>query len=131
MRVEEGDMMAFGSRVLSVTTSRDAHSPGAQGHIAFVLTHGFMARMVLRSGIARQLSEQGIRVTAISPNADEQYFQEECQQEHVALYQEPQSTGHIADWFRAYRPYLLDDVMSNVALRTKHEQRFVHHPLFR
>ena len=43
----------------------------------------------------------------------------------------PQSTGRIADWFRTYRPYLLDDVMGNVALRTKHEQRFAHRPRFR
>jgi hypothetical protein len=124
-------MVAFGSRELSETTLRDAHSTGAQGHIAFVFTHGFMARMVLRSGVARQLIDQGFRVTVVSPNAAESYFQEECQQEHVALCQEPQSTGRIADWFRAYRPYLLDDVMGNVALRTKHEQRFAHHPLLR
>ena len=86
-------MVAFGNRGLSVTICRDACSTGEQGHIAFVLTHGFMARMVLRSGVARQLIEQGFRVTAISPNADELYFQEECQQEQVALYQEPQSSA--------------------------------------
>ena len=124
-------MVAFGNRGLSVTTSHETRSTGAQGHIAFVFTHGFMARMVLRSGVARQLIEQGFRVTAISPNAHELYFQKECQQEQVALYQEPQSSGRIANWFRTYRPYLLDDVMGNVALRTKHEQRFARHPLFR
>ncbi len=124
-------MVAFEGRALSVTTSMNARSTGEQSHIAFMLTHGFMARMVLRSGVARQLIEQGFRVTVISPNADESYFQEECQQEHVTLCQEPQSTGRIADWFRTYRPYLLDDVMGNVALRTKHEQRFAHRPRFR
>jgi hypothetical protein len=124
-------MVAFGSRGLSATMSREAHSPGEHGHIAFVLTYGFMARMVLRSGVARRLVEQGFRVTMISPNADEVYFQKECEQEHVALCQAPQSTGRIADWFRTYRPYLLDDVMGNVALQTKHAQRFARHPLLR
>jgi hypothetical protein len=119
-------MVAFGSRELSTTTSRETRSTGAQGHIAFVFTHGFMARMVLRSGVARQLIEQGFRVTVISPNADESYFQQECQQQHITLCQEPQNTGRIADWFRAYRPYLLDDVMGNVALWTKHEQSFAY-----
>ena len=128
---EEQSMVAFGSRVLSETTLRDVRSTGEQGHIAFLLSHGFMARMVLRSGVARQLVEQGIRVTAISPNADEPYFQDECRQEGVTLWPEFQSTGRIAEWFRAYRPYLLDDIMGNVALRTNHEQRFAHHPLWR
>ena len=121
-------MVAFGSRVLSETTLRDVRATREQGHIAFLLSHGFMARMVLRSGVARQLVEQGIRVTAISPNADEKYFQDECRQEGVTLCQ-VQSTGRIADWFRAYRPYLLDDIMGNVALRTNHEQRLAHHPI--
>ena len=111
-------MVAFGSRGLSATMSEEAHSTGEQGHIAFVLTYGFMARMVLRSGVARRLIEQGFRVTMISPNADELYFQKECEQEHVALCQAPQSTGRIADWFRTYRPYLLDDVMNNVTHRS-------------
>ncbi len=51
-------MEAFGGRELSEIASRDARSSGEQGHIAFVLTHGFMARMVLRSGVARQLIER-------------------------------------------------------------------------
>ena len=89
-----------------------------------------MARMVLGRGIARKLVEQDIRVTAISPNADEPYFQDEYHQEGVTLCQ-AQSTGRIADLFRAYRPYLLDDVMGNVALRTNYEQRFAHRPFLR
>jgi CDP-glycerol glycerophosphotransferase (TagB/SpsB family) len=99
-----------------------------QPHIVFLFTHGFAARMILRSGIARRLVAHGIRVTVISPNADEAYFQRECQQEQVALEQEPQSTGRIADWFRTYRSYFLDDVMENPALRSKHIERFKHGP---
>jgi CDP-glycerol glycerophosphotransferase (TagB/SpsB family) len=95
-------------------------------HIAFLFTHGFAARMILRSGIARRLVAHGFRVTVISPNADETYFQNECQQEQVALCQEPQSTGGIADRFRTYRSYLLDDVMNNPALRTSHMELFAH-----
>ena len=93
-------------------------------HIAFLFTHGFAARMILRSGIARRLVTHGFRVTVISPNADEAYFQRECQHEQVDLYQEPLSTGRIADWFRTYRSYFLDDVMENPALRNTHIERF-------
>ena len=95
-------------------------------HIAFLFTHGFAARMILRSGIARRLVAHGFRVTVISPNADEAYFQNECQEEQVALCQEPQSTGGIADRFRTYRSYFLDDVMDNPALRTTHMELFEH-----
>ncbi|MGE3539058.1 MAG: hypothetical protein AB7N91_16700 [Candidatus Tectimicrobiota bacterium] len=124
-------MVTLGSQTLPESL---AHMPGAErtpGHIAFVLTHGFMARMVLRSGMARQLSAQGLRITAISPNADEAYFQEECQQERIALCQNPPHTGRIANLFRTYRPYLLDDIMGNAALQTRHAQLFAQRALLR
>jgi CDP-glycerol glycerophosphotransferase (TagB/SpsB family) len=95
-------------------------------HVAFLFTHGFAARMILRTGIARRLVAHGFRVTVISPNADEAYFQHECQEERVALCQEPQSTGGIADRFRTYRSYFLDDVMGNPALLTTHMELFEH-----
>jgi len=96
-------------------------------HIAFLITHGFAARMMIRSGVAKSLTMRGARVTAITPNADEPYFQQECQQENVAVRQEPKSAKHIANWFRAYRPYFLDDVMNNPALKSKHLSRFENH----
>jgi len=60
----------------------------------------------------------------ITPNADELYLQQECQQAGVAVIQEPKSAKRIAHWFRAYRPYLLDDVMNNPALKSTHLSRF-------
>lgn len=97
--------------------------------VAFLCTHGFGARAVLRSGLARRLIDQGARVTIISPNADEAYFQRECAAEEIVLRQERRRAGRVAHWFREYRPYLLDDVMNNVALRVKHELRFHNRPL--
>jgi hypothetical protein len=97
-------------------------------HVAFVLTHGFAARTVLRSGVAGGLVRQGGQITLITPNAEETYFREECEREQVSLIQEPGSAGRVADWFRAYRPYLLDNVMNNVALKTKHVLRSEKYP---
>ncbi len=96
--------------------------------IAFLFTHGFAARMVLRSGIARNLISQGLQVLAISPNADEPYFQQECQEEGVILYQAPQIDSRIAERCRTFRAYFLDDVMNNVALKTKHKARYANYP---
>ncbi len=76
--------------------------------------------MVLRSGLARRLTAEGMEITVISPNADEGYFKQECQIDGISLKQHPDSKGRIAHWFRAYRPYLLDDVMNNVAHKTRY-----------
>jgi hypothetical protein len=97
--------------------------------IVFLLTHGFAARTVLRSGVASGLIGQHAEVMIISQNADEDYFQRECAKERVILEYAPRSIGRIADWFRANRPYLLDDVMNNVALRTKHEREYYNRPV--
>ena len=99
-------------------------------HIAFLLTYGFVARMMIRSGVARQLVTQGARVTVISPNADEAYFQQECQIEKISLRREPGSGGRIAHWFRANRSYFLDDVMNNPALKSKHVRQCENRLLF-
>ena len=71
-------------------------------HIAFLVTDGFAARMMLRAGVPNRLIAAGTRVTAISPNADEDYFQSECQLEGINLEQAPQITGRLAYRFRGY-----------------------------
>lgn len=98
-------------------------------HIAFHFSHGFAARMILRAGVARRLIDRGARVTVISPNSEETYFQRECEQAGVNLEKEASGIGRVAGWFRAYRPYLLDDVMRNPALRALHFDRFENHPV--
>jgi len=103
--------------------------PKRDMHIVFYLTHGFSARTVIRSGLAGRLSAQKARVTVISANANEAYFQRECHAEGLALAQEPKSVGRFAWRFRLYRPYLLDDVLNNPALRSGHLLRRKRHPL--
>ena len=101
-------------------------------HIAFLVTHGFSARSVLRSGIAKSLVSRGLKVSIISPNADELYFQQECHEEGVVPELAPSITGiegRFADWCRAYRPYFLDDVVNNTALITKANLRFQTRPI--
>jgi hypothetical protein len=98
-------------------------------HIVFHFAHGFAARMVLRAGVAKRLVSRGARVTIVSPNADEAYFQQECREAGAALAGHPNSSGRMAYWFRSYRPYLLDDVMNNPALKAGHLDRFHDRPL--
>ncbi|MGH8058430.1 MAG: hypothetical protein ACREOH_14535, partial [Candidatus Entotheonellia bacterium] len=98
-------------------------------HLAFLLTNGFVARMVLRTDVVRRLGTEGAQVTLMSPNANETYFQRECQTADVALLQAPKAVGRLAQWFRVYRPYLLDDVLHNAALRAGHARRFESRPV--
>src|SRR3990172_2604570 len=113
----------------SDTTAAAGIRQNRRAHTVFLLTHGFAARMIIRSGLTRRLIAQRSRVTVISPNADESYFREECRAEGVDLKQEPKSGGRVAHRFRAYRPYLLDDVMNNPALRANHARRCEDRPL--
>jgi hypothetical protein len=98
-------------------------------HIAFLYENGFAARMMLRSGLGKELVVQGAEVTAISPNADEAYFQKECREDGIKLEQEPQKYSRVAELFRSYRPYLLDDVMGNPSLRAVHFNRLRNRPV--
>ena len=120
---------SFAGKELKMGSSEASMRQGADVHIVFLIAHGFAARMVIRSGIAKRLTAKRARVTVISPNADEAYFQQECQAENVAVRQEPKSADRIAYWFRAYRPYFLDDVMNNHALKSQHLSRFENRPL--
>lgn len=95
-----------------------------KGHIVFLITDGFAARMIIRSGLTRRLVRQGARVTVISPNATENYFHQECRAEAINLKKAPMIAGRIAHRLRAYRPYLLDDVMNNPALKATHGYLF-------
>jgi hypothetical protein len=68
-------------------------------------------------------------VTVISPNGDEAYFQRECQAEKIAVEKNPNKESHTAQRFRTYRPYFLDDVLKNPALRFGHLRRRKERPL--
>jgi hypothetical protein len=120
---------SYGEQEVKLSLSEASIRQDSDVHIVFLLAHGFAARMVIRSGLAKQLTTRGARVTVISPNADEAYFQQECQAEDVAVKQEPKSADRIAYWFRAYRPYLLDDVMNNPTLEFLHLKRFENRPM--
>jgi CDP-Glycerol:Poly(glycerophosphate) glycerophosphotransferase len=87
--------------------------------------------MILRAGVAQRLVSRGARVTVVSPNADETYFQQECREAGATLIQEPKIIGRMADWFRRYRPYLMGNVMNNPGLKAGHLDRFHDRPLRR
>ena len=120
-------MLVENSAKTARVRSKPGISPGHERHIVFLLSHGFAARMMIRTGMARRLVGERARVTVISANADESYFQKECEEQGIALEQAPKVAGRIAHWFRNYRPYLLDNVMGNPSLKRNHDDRFKNH----
>jgi len=100
-------------------------------HIVVFLPHGFAARMVIRSGVAERIIRAGVKITVISANADEPYFQKECEKEGVACLKDKMDVGRMAEWFRVHRSYFLDDVLNNVTLKTNHDARYETRPVFK
>jgi hypothetical protein len=117
------DGSALGSTDASIL-QRNILEPKRDLHIAFVVTTGFAARMMLRTGITSTLRSRGAQVTVISPNADEAYFQQECDVARINLRQSAIFPLHWANRFRSYRSYFMDDVLNNAALRALHCYRF-------
>jgi hypothetical protein len=110
-------------------TGSAAHAWENGPHIVFLITQGFAARMMLRAGVPDKLITEGARITVISPNADEDYFKNECQVENFSLSQTPPIRNRVAWRFRAYRPYFLDNVDQNPTLKSVHDYLFENKPM--
>ncbi len=102
---------------------------GKLPHIACLVSDGFAARLLLKSGVARESIARGASVTVIAPNAAEPYFLRECAEHGVALLQAPQTNTRTAQRFRRYRPYFLNDIMGNTALKIGHFRKSQDRPV--
>ena len=88
--------------------------------IAYIVSHGFAARMVTQTNLLGQLVKEGKRVALICPDKSDQNLKTYCENEGIDLYEfNPESsfwTAHYAD----IRKYFLEDIETNVALKEKH-----------
>lgn len=75
--------------------------------ILFNITHGFQARMLLRSTITDKLLEAGAKLVICSPNADEVYFRREFERPGITLERMPQTTSRIERNVMSVRQILL------------------------
>jgi len=111
------------------TVKLNVSSPKAHPRIVFVVTSGFAARMMLRTGITTRLKAAGADISVISPNAHEEYFKQECEDDGVKAIQSVKLSSRVAGWFRSHRVYFVDDVLGNPAMRSLHRYRFKNRPL--
>ena len=88
--------------------------------IAYIVSHGFAARMVTQTNLLGLLVKKGKKVALICPDKNDPNLVEYCSREKVKLAEfNPKSTFWTAQYSDT-RKYFLEDINSNVALKEKH-----------
>src|SRR5436190_21509966 len=94
--------------------------------VMLVVTQGFSARYLLRTGILPRLRERGARVVVLTPNADEPYFRAEMEAAGAVV--EPlraadKTAKRSRLWWLLYhlRNYSLGHAKESPAFVTKYE----------
>lgn len=96
--------------------------------ICYVISHGFAARMLLQTGLIRQLARQGKKIAIISPDSADENLALFKQEPNVALYTHNEKIGLWGDDYLFKRKYYLEDIRSNPALWEKHIYEIFYSP---
>ncbi|MDX1964578.1 MAG: hypothetical protein SFX18_15610 [Pirellulales bacterium] len=89
--------------------------------ILFNITHGFQARMLLRSQIAENLLAAGVELVVVSPNAEEVYFQQEFAHPQITLIKTPLKSSRLENYLTTLRQYFLMNPRLGGTLNAKSE----------
>ncbi|MGC4006761.1 MAG: hypothetical protein QM811_28000 [Pirellulales bacterium] len=87
----------------------------------FNITHGFQARMLLRSRIRDELLAAGAELVILSPNARDEYFRQEFEHPQITLETLPTQVGRIEANLANLRQYLLMNPELGATLNAKNE----------
>ena len=85
------------------------------------ITHGYQARMILRSQVAQTLLDCGSHIVVVSPNAQEEYFRNEFSHSQITLELMPTRTSTWETRLSAWRQYLLMNPALGATLNYKRE----------
>lgn len=85
------------------------------------ITHGFQARMLLRTDIASHLLDSGAQIIIVSPNADEPYFHDEFSRPGFILEQSPAAAGFLETQLKSMRTYFLMNPSLGATLNHKRD----------
>ncbi len=88
--------------------------------IAYIVSHGFAARMVTQTNLLGKLVKRGNKVALISPDKNDPNLKDYCQQHGVSLYEFNESGKLSNQHYIFKRKYYLEDLRSNPALWEKH-----------
>lgn len=89
--------------------------------ILFNITHGFQARMLLRSQISQRLLEAGAQLIVVAPNATEEYFRQEFDHPQITLCESPGKYSRVEAYLINLRQYFLMNPSLGGTLNQKNE----------
>ncbi|MFZ1790753.1 MAG: hypothetical protein WAT92_20690 [Saprospiraceae bacterium] len=88
--------------------------------IAYIISHGFAARMVTQTNLLGLLVKDGKKVALICPDKNDENLKTYCESAGVILYEfNPESSFWTAQ-YADMRKYFLEDIDGNIALKEKH-----------
>jgi hypothetical protein len=88
--------------------------------IAYIISHGFAARMLLQTDLLGKLLQKGLKVAIITPDKNDQNLLDYAKDKNIEIIEfSPQSTLWTGEYIRL-RKYLFEDIRKNPALWEKH-----------
>lgn len=88
--------------------------------IAYIISHGFAARMVMQTNLLGLLVKEGKRVALIAPDKNDENLKIYCGKNGVDLYEFNPDSNFWTSQYRDGRKYFLEDIKANPALWEKH-----------
>ena len=88
--------------------------------IAYVVSHGFAARMVTQTNLLGLLVKEGKSVALICPDKNDENLKSYCEKEGVQLFEFNPASSFWTTQYAEIRKYFLEDIETNVALKEKH-----------
>ncbi|MEP7164107.1 MAG: hypothetical protein ABI741_05395 [Ferruginibacter sp.] len=88
--------------------------------IAYIISHGFAARMLLQTDLLGKLLKKGLKVAVITPHKNDQNLLDYAAANNIDLIEyNPNSSLWTSEYMRL-RKYLFEDIRKNAALWEKH-----------
>jgi hypothetical protein len=88
--------------------------------IAYIVSHGFAARMVMQTGLLRGLIQKGHKVALISPDANDANLKKYCDEHQITLIEYKSQSTRWSGWYMEKRKYFLENIEENTALFEKY-----------
>lgn len=88
--------------------------------IAYIVSHGFAARMVMQTDLLGKLVRAGKKVALIAPDAEDDNLKKYCKAAGVDLHAFRPASNRWNDQYAFARKYFLENIKANPALWEKH-----------
>lgn len=90
--------------------------------VCYIISHGFAARMILHSDVVPELRASGLSVAIVAPGADEPSLAAFARRHDIDIIPAPPRRRGVGALLQRSRPYVLEDIAGNPALRAKHQR---------